>query len=166
MSAPCPSLGEGPTLPKQLRWPLGQNYEIACDVARQLNLTFDDLPRLMAERGLGADFLLRALEQLYQQHQRVMANMRTPLGSLISPLELGTTSLEQGFERLALIERVSTALYTDSASGEYTLALAGASVAQKLDLLDLLDFKRFERMIFSCLISGLPSAFYSSCQSR
>ncbi|CDF85750.1 hypothetical protein PKB_4425 [Pseudomonas knackmussii B13] len=127
-------------LPKQVRWPLGQNHEIARDVARQLNDAFDDLLQLIAERRLGADYLLQSLGQLYLQHQRVMQDMRLPLGSLITPNELAKGALELGYERLADLEALSTVLYAD-AQGDYVFVLLDRGYAERLEML---PFERYD----------------------
>lgn len=127
-------------LPKQIRWPLGQHHEIARDIARQLNEAFDDLLHLITERRLGADYLLQSLGQMYLQHQRVMQDMRVPLGSLITPNALAKEPLELGYERLADQEAVSTVLFTD-AHGEYSFVLRDNGYAKHLDML---PFARYD----------------------
>ncbi|MCP1626958.1 hypothetical protein [Pseudomonas nitroreducens] len=127
-------------LPKQIRWPLGQNHEIARDIARQLNEAFDDLLQLIAQRHLGADYLLQSLGQMYLQHQRVMQDMRLPLGTLITPNALAKESLELGYERLADQEALATVLFAD-AQGNYTFALLNKGYAERLDML---PFDRYD----------------------
>lgn len=86
--------------PKQIRWSLGRNFEIAKLCTRRLNQRLDELIAAVRRETWPARRALKALEEIREQHQQLYQDLHLPLGDLPTPRRLASSNLAEGYQRL------------------------------------------------------------------
>lgn len=99
-----------PGIPKQIRWSLGQDFDIAVRCAEHLNRSFDLLLRHALEQRWHAQRIVIAIERIREDFKETLQRIQLPLGDLPTPRLLACASMAQGYERLTQACRTSNAM--------------------------------------------------------
>lgn len=86
--------------PKQIRWALGSNLDIAKLCTRKLNLEFDDLVSSALLHSWTGQRALQGLESIRKEHEQYLQDLYLPLGDLPAPHRLASSDLSEGYQRL------------------------------------------------------------------
>lgn len=129
-----------PGIPKQIRWSLGSDFDIAVRCTEHLNRSFDLLVNQALEQRWHAHRVVAAIARIRDDFKDALQHIQRPLGDLPSPQLLACASLAEGYERLTQACRTSNpiALQPD---GFYCLAL---TPSPELRSRLLVDFHRLD----------------------
>ncbi|MBX9915406.1 MAG: site-specific integrase [Pseudomonadaceae bacterium] len=86
--------------PKQIRWALRSNLDIAKLCTRKLNLAFDDLVSSALLHSWTGQRALQGLENIRKEHEQYLQDLYLPLGDLPAPHRLASSDLSEGYQRL------------------------------------------------------------------
>lgn len=129
-----------PGIPKQIRWSLGLDFEIAKRSALKLNHDFDRLISSALEQRWHPQRVVNAIEQIRQASKEALQRVQLPLGDLPTPRRLACANLAQGYERLTQAIRHGNVIAL-GADGVYYLKIQpSAELQHRL----LFDFHRLD----------------------
>lgn len=129
-----------PGIPKQIRWSLGRDFDIAARCVEHLNRSFDLLVTQALEQRWHAQRVVTAIERIRAEFKETLQHIQLPLGDLPSPQLLACANLEQGYQRLAQACRTANPIVLDP-DGIYRLRLTPST---ELRSRLLVDFHRLD----------------------
>lgn len=118
-----------PGIPKQIRWSLGQDFEMARRCTEKLNQHFDQMISNALAQRWPVQRIAQAIERIREDFREILQHLHLPLGDLPTPRLLACANLAQGYERLTQACR-STNVLGLGADGFYYLKIHPSSELQ------------------------------------
>lgn len=113
-------------IPKQIRWSLGQDFEMARRCTEKLNHNFDEMVSNALAQRWHAQRILQAIERIREDFKETLQHIQLPMGDLPTPRLLACANLAQGYERLTQACR-SANVISLGLDGSYYLKITPSS---------------------------------------